>query len=614
MAQQGRRRTRCALAAGLIVLGSGALQAVVASPAGAATDGSRQLVSRGHSTPTPSTAGTRHGGLFSGAEVGGDVAGGHSGPNRSFSTRGGRHSAGSTALTVDTTQPGLASSFQGLGITDDAKTAGFVLEPPDQGLCVGNGSVLELVNVVGQVYTTGGAPRGGAFYLNDLFKEDPNFANASDPSCYFDPDTKRFYADMLFYDSDPKTGQLNGRNRIDLAVSDTSDPTGSYSVYSFDVTADGPSAFNLGDYPIIGADKEGIYLTTNSYPFFENGFGGAQLYALSKRGVVTGTDKRVTHVPLDKAQGATAFGLRPTTAPASGYAREGGGTEYLLSSQATPEAGNTQGFSQSIGLWALSGTDSLAPNKPRTLTIARDSVTVDRYGVPPLSDQKTGDYPLGQCLADATCRKTVFKSDKVSPHVEGQLDSSDSRMNQTIYSKGLVYGTLDTVVNVGGQDKAGLAYYVVRPTRSSGGVLKGNVVSQGRIGVAGNNLSYGAFGVDAAGHAVLATNVVGKDFYPSAGYLTFDSSFRPSPVHISGLGQAPTDGFTEYTDFTGDLRPRWGDFAATAFDPETGSIWTANEYIAAPACTLAQYQADPTCGGTRSPYGNWSTRVSQIKP
>jgi len=618
MARHGDRRLRRAMAAGLIVLGSGVLQAALTAPASATgtTGSGRQLVSRGTSTPTASTSATRHGGLFTGAQApGGDAAGGGgTGPNRSKSTRGGRHTAGTSSLGVDGTTPRLGTSFQGLGITDDARTAGFVLEPPDQGLCVGNGSVLELVNVVGQVYSTGGAKKGGAFYLNDFFHENPNLANASDPSCYYDPGTKRFYADMLFYDSDPKTGQLNGKNRIDIAVSDSGDPSGSYHIYSFDVTADGPSAFNLGDYPQIGADKEGLYITTNSYPFFENGFGGAQLYALSKRGVADGSDTRVSHVALSNAQGGAPFGLRPTTAPAAGYATENGGTEYLLSSQATQEAGNKQGFDQSIGLWALKGTNTLAPGGSRNVSIARDSVTVDRYGVPPLSDQKAGNYPLGQCLSDTACKHAVFQSTKPgTPHAEGQLDSSDSRMNQSVYSKGLVFGTLDTVVNVGGQDRAGLAYYVVRPSTNPGGVLHGTVVSQGKLAVAGNNLTFGAFGVDAAGKALLAVNLVGRDYYPSAGYVTFDSTYRPSPVHVSGAGVGPTDGFTEYTDFTGTLRPRWGDYAATAFNPSTGSIWTANEYIAQ-TCTVTQYQADPTCGGTRSKYGNWSTRVSEIKP
>lgn len=611
--KQGKR-ARNALrlaAAGLLVAATGVL--AITGPAQASGD--RQLISRGSSTPTATSSGVRFDGLRGNGALAEDGAGGANGPNRSEATRGGRHTSGTTSLRVDSTTPGLGRSFTGLGITDDARAAGFVLEPPDQGLCVGNGKVLELVNVVGQVYSTAGAKVGGAFYLNDFFHEDPNQANASDPSCYYDADTNRFYADMLFYDSDPKTGQLNGENRIDIAVSNTSDPSGSWRVFGFDVTGDGPSDFNLGDYPQIGADAQGLYITTNSYPFFEDGFGGAQLYAMSKRGVATGSDLRVSRVALGTSRGATAFGLRPTTAPAAGYAREFGGTEYLLSSQATPEAGNKQGFSQAITLWALTGTDSLAPHASRALKLKTDAATVDRYGIPPLSEQKAGDYPLGQCLSVQPCRQQTFRTTSAAfPHSEGKLDSSDSRMNQTVYANGLVYGTVDTVVNVGGKDRAGLAYYVLRPDASAGGVLKGDVVKQGKLALAGNNLTFGAFGVNRTGRAVLALNVVGTDYYASAGYVTFDAKLTPGPVHIAGAGVGPTDGFSEYPDFTGGtVRPRWGDYAATSFDPATGSIWIANEYIAQ-SCTLATYQADPSCGGTRSRYGNWSTRISQVTP
>ena len=75
----------------------------------------------------------------------------------------------------------------------------------------------------------------------------------------------------------------------------TSNPAGAWSVYKIDVTNDGssnPSAANrcpcLGDYPHIGADANGIYLTTNAYPWNGPGFNGAQIYALSKAQLVAG--------------------------------------------------------------------------------------------------------------------------------------------------------------------------------------------------------------------------------------------------------------------------------------------------------------------------------------
>src|SRR3954452_7676729 len=109
MAQHDDRCMKLAMA-GVIALGSVALQATFSTPASAAAPpgGDRHLVSRGTSTPTGSTSTVRHGGLFTGAQEAGEAAGdGGTGPNRSKSTRGGRHVAGTTSLPVDATTPRL---------------------------------------------------------------------------------------------------------------------------------------------------------------------------------------------------------------------------------------------------------------------------------------------------------------------------------------------------------------------------------------------------------------------------------------------------------------------------------------------------------------------------
>ena len=83
-------------------------------------------------------------------------------------------------------------------------------------------------------------------------------------------------------------------NHLDLAVSQTSDPTGGWNIYRIDVTNDGTNTGGknpgpyLGDYPHIGADANGIYLTVNAYPWHANGFSGAQVFALSKAQLAAG--------------------------------------------------------------------------------------------------------------------------------------------------------------------------------------------------------------------------------------------------------------------------------------------------------------------------------------
>ena len=58
-------------------------------------------------------------------------------------------------------------------------------------------------------------------------------------------------------------------------------------------------------------------------------------------------------------------------------------------------------------------------------------------------------------------------------------------------------------------------------------------------------------------------------------------------------------------------RTRWGDYGAAWVDGS--DIWIASEYIGQ-TCTLAQWEADPTCGGTRAPLGNWGTRITRLTP
>ena len=81
-----------------------------------------------------------------------------------------------------------------------------------------------------------------------------------------------------------------------IAVSQTNDPTGLWNIYKIDTTDDGtlgtpshPNCPCLGDQPLIGADANGFYVTTNEFPLFLNGFNGAQVYALDKFALASGS-------------------------------------------------------------------------------------------------------------------------------------------------------------------------------------------------------------------------------------------------------------------------------------------------------------------------------------
>ena len=108
----------------------------------------------------------------------------------------------------------------------------------------------------------------------------------------------------------------------------------------------------------------------------------------------------------------------------------------------------------------------------------------------------------------------------------------------------------------------------------------------------------------------MAFTLVGANYYPTAAYTKFGAA-GTSAVQIAALGQAPTDGFSEYNAFGSPPRPRWGDYGAAV--TSGSSIVMASEYIGH-KCSFAQFQADFTCGNTRGFLINWTTRISNVTP
>jgi len=187
--------------------------------------------------------------------------------------------ATSTAVTTasgDTTFAGINHHEQRFQVDGGNQ---WSLEPPDQALCVGGGYVFEAVNNAVAVYDTSGNQLA-MDSLNHFFGYPVELDRSTgvagpkqttDPSCLFDPSTGRFFVTILTYDSDAAGNPLpSGTNTIDVAVSSTISPVGSWSITHIDVTDDGsngtpshPGCPCIGDYPHIGVDANGFYVTTN---------------------------------------------------------------------------------------------------------------------------------------------------------------------------------------------------------------------------------------------------------------------------------------------------------------------------------------------------------------
>ncbi len=452
---------------------------------------------------------------------------------------------------------------------------------------------------------------------------------------------------VLTLDQDPVNGQFTGKNRLDIAVSQTDDPTGDWFLYKLPVQNDGTEgtpdhgcdpevtppdgmtnpAACIGDFPHIGTDAYGVYLTTNEYAFFGDGteggaaYTGSQIYAFSKSQLVAGAPSPAMVSFENPALGPfRSFTVWPAISPAGQEETRNGGTEYFLSSTLGDgsETGNTASSENRIGVWAITNTSSIDSATPN-LRLSNKLIKADTYTFPPQATQKDGPTPLRDCVNDTSdlfgpglgCW-WLFFDPPAPPHADlTTLDASDTRMNQVIFANGRLYSALGTGVRVGNSTRAGVLWVNVQPKIERGRLREAEVKKSGYVGIRDNDITYPALGVSSSGKVVMAATVTGNDHYPSASYTVLSDKHPTVRIISEGLG--PDDGFTGYAAFVGDPpRPRWGDYGAVAMDGDT--LWLASESIEQ-SCTLDEYLfGGPvgSCGGTRTALANWGTRVSAL--
>jgi hypothetical protein len=569
---------------------------------------------------------------------------------------------------VTTSAPDVLASFDGINHFQQrfGSANQFSIEPPDQGLCVGSDGaghtlVLETVNDTLRVFTTAGAPLTPPVALNAFYHYAPAIIRrpltfgpfVTDPSCIYDAPTGRWFIVVLTLDTFPHVGtdgqeHFTGTNHLDLAVSNSSNPLDGWTIFKIPVQDDGtdgtpnhhcspsptppskqapplptnPTAC-LGDYPHMGSNADGIFLTTNEYSLFGPEFHGAQVYALSKTQLAGGGPVAVTQFDT---HGMDTFGfalngftLWPSVTPVSGGYGGGdstsGGTEYFLSTNGGAEAHDTgDGLSTfhastQLLVWSLTNTSSLGGTPALTLT--NSEVGVGLYTLPPSAEQKSGNQPLRECLNNNSCSLALEGIKDPFAEKSANLDSNDTRMQQVTWLNGSLWGANDTGVNSANSKQAGIEWFKVS---ASGGSTGASLAGSGYVSLGNDNLTYPAIGITTGGNGVMAFTVVGSDFYPSAGYALIGDN-GVGDVHIAAMGQGPDDGFTNYRLFASPPsftpRPRWGDYGAAV--PWGGNVWLASEYIGQ-SCDLATYESTSfRCFNTRTALANWDTRISLVR-
>ncbi len=426
----------------------------------------------------------------------------------------------------------MLANFDGVGSRDSQVTNfGLTFEPPDQGLCAGNGFVVEMVNSAFRVYDTHGSTLAGPTNVNAPFHED-FAAFTSDPRCHFDPATNTWFASVLFI-NDAGTASTE-----DIAYNTTGDPTTDWSVFRIDTTdANAPAAFGcpcFGDQPRLGIDASNLYISTDEFSINGPQFDGATIYAISKHDLVEHSSKvhfaQYSNLTID---GSLALSVQPALTYGAAPA------EYFLSSLDPNGTGDNR-----IALWALTRVDRVSHGG--TPTLSSVILNSEAYAIPPQAQQK-GSSSL--------------------------LDSGDDRMQSTQFINGSIWGELDTQMIVGGDatPTAGAAWFRVRPELQGNKLAASSTLeAQGYVAAAGKYVLYPAIAADGQGRAAMVVTVTGPDVFPSAAYSTLEqgeAAFGRPVVAAEGTG--PYNATPQ----------RWGDYSWSVLDPSSDSVWMATEYM-----------------------------------
>jgi hypothetical protein len=494
------------------------------------------------------------------------------------------------------TAPGLTiapasgiTGFNALSHLDQRLANGgnqFSIEPPSQSIAASTNYVLEGVNDGIQVFYPSGQPALPAVLSsNQAFGLPPSIdrttgANGvylTDMRVYYDLDFDRWFIIQRDLDNDIYGNTLK-TSHLWLAVSQTGDPTATYGIYLMETTNSGHGGCPcLADYPQVGADQYGFYISWNEFNSLSSSFVDATILCLSKAGLASGALTPTAYQFFLPYATGYEFAITPSsTPPGAVNFVASGGLEYFASTL------SESAYNGGVALWAMTNTSSLALAPNPVLTMVEISTL--SYLVPNVAQQRPGPLPYGSSLTPRG--------------VLAFLDGGDNRVQALTYAGARLYATFPTgVVDQNGHFQVGGAFVVLAPTYRNA-VLAATVVNQGYLLVNGNNLLRPAIAVNPQGSGAITATLVGPDWYPSSVLIPFDTFSTPSALQIAGMGTMPEDGFTGYPgDGTAGVA-RWGDYN-TAVATNDGAIWMVAQYIGTfPRTTLA----------------NWNTYITRFQP
>jgi len=419
--------------------------------------------------------------------------------------------AGSTAFTIAANRekalansPATITSFN--GILDNG-----TLIPPDIRGAVGPTYVLETTNQQFNIYTKTGTLQS-TLSITTFFSATGG-SGYFDPHCVYDPTNGRF---IVVIDGNVSNGDMG----MFVAVSQTSDPTGAWYVYSFDGIG---NKTDFLDYPLLGYNGNWVVVSGNDF------IGGsspvyAKIYVMNRASLYSGTLGTVSTFTDQNAfcmDPAQTFDNTQTT-------------EYLVQDYNGSSGGN--GYMQ---VSTITGSVS-APVYTSGPTIGINQ---------PWSETSVNAKQLGNTNG---------------------LEDGDTRTGNSLYINGSLWFTHTVFLPASSPKNSGIDWWQINPSTMA-------VQQFGRIYDATGAIFYyyPSIAVNSNGDALLGYCTSSSTAYSSAGYAFHAAADAANTMETGVIYKAGVAGY--YKTYGGG-RNRWGDFSGAAVDPTDNSFWAFSEW------------------------------------
>ncbi|MGW5849931.1 OmpL47-type beta-barrel domain-containing protein [Streptomyces sp. NPDC055254] len=380
--------------------------------------------------------------------------------------------------------------------------------PSDAQLAVGPTHIVEFVNRSGQVYDKAGNAVGAPFDLGALFGFAAN--TGGDPRVHYDAGSGRFFAAY--------EGLLTGGDEVDVAVSDSSDPRGNWTVY----IAGSNTANVLQDQPKLGYSNDKVTLSWNNYDrtTTPRTFLGVVTVVVSKADLLAGGTVDLATF----AQDNTKFQVVPATSLS--------GIDDQLAMEHDPRDATN------VVVTTITGVPGVS-----AVNLTENTIAIGAAAAPPDAAQPAG--------GDAT------------------VETNDDRMLSVAWQNNRLWGVFNVSCTPVGDTAVHACQRYIQISTGGTQTLATNL----DLGMVGGDIYYGSLTLNDEDDLFSGFTASSSTMFPTGVAIGVPSGNFPANT----FGDFYAAGTQAYTCNCG-TSTRWGDYSGTARDPANPKdVWTIQQ-------------------------------------